>query len=79
MPDPKVMAAPAPNPLHILRTHKAQINCVGFSKDNERVYSCDLEGWVTMASTRTLRPLARWQAHSDSVLKVEEWNEMIVT
>lgn len=72
------MAAPAPSPAHILRMHKAQINCVAFSEDNERLYSADLEGWVTLTSTRTQRPLARWQAHSDSVLKVQEWDEAII-
>lgn len=73
------MASAAPTPIHILRTHKAQINSVSFSEDNERLYSSDLEGWVTLTSTRTLRPLARWQAHSESVLKVQEWNNTIIT
>ena len=68
-----------PNPLHILRTHVAQINSVFFSEDNERLYGGDLQGWVTVTSTRTLRSLARWQAHSDSVLAVQEWNESTLT
>lgn len=73
------MTTPPPSPAHILRTHKAQINSVCFSDDNERLYSADLQGWVTLTSTRTLRPLARWQAHTDSVLGVDEWNETILT
>ncbi|KAG8756237.1 ASTRA complex subunit [Serendipita sp. 396] len=69
----------SPNPLHIIRSHQAQINCVAFSEDNERLYSADIEGWVTLTSTRTLRPLARWRAHTESTLAVQEWNESIVT
>ncbi|PVG04431.1 WD40 repeat-like protein [Serendipita vermifera] len=73
------MSASAPSPTHILRTHKSQINCVAFSKDNERLYSADLNGWITLTSTRTMRPLARWQAHSDSILGVQEWDQSIVS
>ncbi|KAG8798026.1 ASTRA complex subunit, partial [Serendipita sp. 399] len=69
----------APTPLHIIRSHQAQINCVVFSEDNERLYSADIEGWVVLTSTRTLRPLARWQAHTESTIAVQEWNEFIVT
>lgn len=50
-----------------------------FSDDNERLYSGDAEGNVVVTSTRTLRPVALWKAHEDSVLGVQEWEGGILT
>ncbi|KAH8099976.1 WD-40 repeat-containing protein [Cristinia sonorae] len=64
---------PPPTPTHTLRTHSAALTSLFFSSDNERLYAGDASGVVSVTSTRTLRPIARWKAHGDSVLGVEEW------
>ncbi|THH01402.1 hypothetical protein EW145_g6921 [Phellinidium pouzarii] len=69
----------APSPSHILRVHPAHVNVVSFSDDNERLYSGDLSGSVLVTSTRTLRPIAIWKAHTDSILGVQEWASNIAT
>ncbi|KAF9805046.1 hypothetical protein IEO21_09207 [Rhodonia placenta] len=70
---------PSPSPSHILRTHVAQVNVIHFSDDNERLYSGDSSGTVTITSTRTLRPTAVWQAHTDGLLGIQEWEDSIIT
>lgn len=62
-----------PEPIRVLRTLTAQITSLSFSYDNERLYAADIEGWVTIISTRTMRPIAMWNAHEGGVLTVEEW------
>ncbi|KAL5486154.1 ASA1_1 [Sanghuangporus weigelae] len=69
----------APSPSHILRIHAAHVTAVSFSMDNERLYSGDTSGNVVVTSTRTLRPIASWRAHTDGVLGVQEWAMNIVT
>ncbi len=69
----------APTPLHLLRTHLAAVNCLAFSSDNERLYSADANGQVVVSSTRSLRPLAQWQAHANSILGVQEWEGQVIT
>ncbi|CCM03104.1 uncharacterized protein FIBRA_05224 [Fibroporia radiculosa] len=64
---------PPPTPIHILRTHNAPLAAVSFSADNERLYSGDGAGTVVITNTRTLRPLAVWQAHTDAILGIQEW------
>lgn len=68
-----------PTPSHLLRTHTAAITSVSFSFDNERLYSGDAEGTVVVTSTRSLRPLTQWKAHTNSILGVEEWAERVIT
>ena len=68
-------APPAPTPLHLLRSHSAPISTLALSPDNERIYSADATGRVVVTNTRTLRALAAWNAHSDSILGVEELSE----
>lgn len=70
---------PPPSPLHILRTHTSQVNVIYFSEDNERLYSADATGTVVITSTRSLRPTAVWQAHTDGVLGIQEWENRIIT
>ncbi|KAI0926060.1 hypothetical protein AcV5_008624 [Taiwanofungus camphoratus] len=70
---------PPPSPTHILRSHTAQVNALHFSDDNERVYSGDATGTVVVTSTRTLRSLAAWKAHTDGLLGVQEWGDSIIT
>lgn len=72
------MPAPPP-PLHVLRNHSSQLSALSFSTDNERLYSGDVQGTVLMTSTRTFRPVAMWQAHSDSILGIEEWLDVVIT
>lgn len=72
-------APPPPSPHHLLRTHTAAINVVYFSDDNERLYSADASGHVVVTSTRILRPLASWKAHTDSLLGVEELETYVIT
>ncbi|KAH9949985.1 WD-40 repeat-containing protein [Amylocystis lapponica] len=68
-----------PPPLHILRSHSAPVTVVFISDDNERLYSGDGAGTVTITSTRTLRPLALWKAHTDGLLGIQEWDERTIT
>ena len=72
-------APPAPTPLHLLRSHSAPISTLALSPDNERIYSADATGRVVVTNTRTLRALAAWNAHTDSILGVEEWHTFVIT
>lgn len=69
----------APTPLHLLRSHSAPISALAWSADNERIYIADAMGKVVATSTRSLRAITAWAAHTDSVLGVEEWDKYIVT
>ncbi|KAI0073470.1 WD-40 repeat-containing protein [Panus rudis PR-1116 ss-1] len=71
-------AAPS-SPLHLLRTHLANPNALWISEDNERVYSGDASGSVVVTSTRTIRSIASWKAHTDGILGVQEWGDYILT
>ncbi|EMD34181.1 hypothetical protein CERSUDRAFT_98111 [Gelatoporia subvermispora B] len=70
---------PPPSPTHLLRSHATPVNAVHFSDDNERLYSGDASGLVVVTSTRTLRALASWKAHTEGILGVQEWDEQIIT
>ncbi|KAH9052959.1 WD-40 repeat-containing protein [Lactarius deliciosus] len=65
------LAPIAPPPLHT-------IPHLFVSGDNERIYSGDVSGLVVITSTRSIRPLASWKAHTDGLLGVEEWGEQQV-
>ncbi|OBZ72030.1 ASTRA-associated protein 1 [Grifola frondosa] len=73
------MSHPPPSPSHILRGHIAQVNALWFSDDNERLYSGDAAGAIVITSTRTLRPLAAWNAHTDGILGVQELEDRVIT
>ncbi|KAG2060802.1 WD40 repeat-like protein [Suillus hirtellus] len=73
------MALPAPSPIHLLRSHSSAVSTLSISTDNERIYSGDTVGQVIVTSTRSLRPLASWKAHTDSLLGIEEWGSQIIT
>ncbi|KZT02625.1 WD-40 repeat-containing protein [Laetiporus sulphureus 93-53] len=70
---------PPPSPSHVLRTHAAAVCAIYFSDDNERLYSGDASGRVVITNTRTLRPSAVWDAHTDSILGIQEWEDHIIT
>ncbi|TFK72948.1 WD-40 repeat-containing protein [Pluteus cervinus] len=70
---------PPPSPTHILRIHGAPVSTLWISHDNERLYSGDSSGVVFITSTRSLRPMTSWKAHTDSLLGVEEWGSRIIT
>ncbi|OSD06412.1 WD-40 repeat-containing protein [Trametes coccinea BRFM310] len=70
---------PPPTPKHLIRSHATQVNVVYISDDNERVYSGDLSGTVVITSTRSLRAIASWKAHSEGLLGVQEWAGRIIT
>ncbi|TFK98627.1 WD40-repeat-containing domain protein [Pterulicium gracile] len=70
---------PPPLPRHILRHHRHPVSSLHISRDNERIYSADSSGLVAVTSTRTIRPIAKWQAHKDSVLGIQEWGDSIIT
>ncbi|PPQ67516.1 hypothetical protein CVT25_006057 [Psilocybe cyanescens] len=70
---------PPPTPLHILRSHTSPVSAIAWSDDDERIYSADASGKVIVTSTRSLRAITSWMAHTDSILGVEEWDEYIVT
>ncbi|TFY68523.1 hypothetical protein EVG20_g3519 [Dentipellis fragilis] len=73
------MQAPAPTPIHLIRAHSSAISAVAFSDDNERIYTGDATGLVVVTSTRSLRALASWAAHTDGILGVQEWDDGIIT
>ncbi|KIM84143.1 hypothetical protein PILCRDRAFT_818460 [Piloderma croceum F 1598] len=68
-----------PSPSHILRSHSAQLSALSISDDNERLYSGDVSGLVVITSTRSLRAIASWKAHTNGLLGVEEWINGIIT
>ncbi|KII85233.1 hypothetical protein PLICRDRAFT_116623 [Plicaturopsis crispa FD-325 SS-3] len=70
---------PPPSPTHLLRSHSSPLSALSFSADNERIYSGDASGLVVITSTRTLRAMASWNAHTDSVLGVEELGDQVIT
>ena len=73
-------AAPLPpTPQHILRSHSSPITALSVSGDNERIYSADASGKVVVTSTGSLRAITQWNAHTDSILGVEEWDDHIIT
>ncbi|TBU32609.1 WD-40 repeat-containing protein [Dichomitus squalens] len=72
-------APPPPTPKHLIRSHGTQVNVVCFSDDNERIYSGDAAGTVVVTSTRSLRAIATWKAHTDGLLGVQEWEALIIT
>ncbi|KAJ2965521.1 hypothetical protein NUW54_g14091 [Trametes sanguinea] len=72
-------APPPPTPKHLIRSHATQVNVVYISDDNERIYSGDLSGTVVITSTRSLRAIALWKAHSEGLLGVQEWAGRIIT
>ncbi|KAF9453422.1 WD-40 repeat-containing protein [Macrolepiota fuliginosa MF-IS2] len=74
------MSVPPPAaPTHLLRLHSHSINVLAFSEDNDRLYSGDASGFVAVTSTRSLRAIAKWQAHSDGLLGLEEWGDEVIT
>ncbi|KAF8751651.1 WD40 repeat-like protein [Rhizoctonia solani] len=73
------MAKAPPSPFKVLRIHNVQINTLHFSNENEYLVAGDSSGRVSITSTRTFRPIADWNAHTDSVLGVQEWGGMILT
>ncbi|CAE6457174.1 unnamed protein product [Rhizoctonia solani] len=73
------MHKPPPSPFKVLRTHNVQINTLDFFHNNEYLVVGDSSGRVSITSTRTFRPVADWNAHTDSVLGVQEWGGKIIT
>ncbi|TCD65141.1 hypothetical protein EIP91_003034 [Steccherinum ochraceum] len=63
----------SPAASRILRIHTTVVTSLFFSLDNERLYTGDASGVVSIAATRSFRPLAKWKAHEDGVLGAEEW------
>ncbi|KIJ67110.1 hypothetical protein HYDPIDRAFT_26512 [Hydnomerulius pinastri MD-312] len=73
-------AASPPSPLHVLRTHIEPVSALFISHDNERIFSGDAKGRVVVTSTRSLRAIANWTAHTDALLGIEEvGNQNILT
>ncbi|KAJ7475767.1 WD40-repeat-containing domain protein [Mycena latifolia] len=74
------MSSPAPaSPTHLLRSHSSDVTALFFSDDNERLYSGDASGRVVVTSTRSLRAIVAWQAHTDGILGVQEWGPRILS
>ncbi|TEB34631.1 WD40 repeat-like protein [Coprinellus micaceus] len=70
---------PPPAPTHLLRSHSASVSTLWISQDNERIYSGDASGNVVVSSTRSLRTISAWNAHTDSILGVEEFGSSVIT
>lgn len=74
------MSVPSPAaPNHLLRLHSHPVSALEVSPDNKRIYSGDSSGLVVTTSSHTLRAIARWQAHSDGLLGIEEWGDQVIT
>ncbi|KAI5892652.1 WD40 repeat-like protein [Schizophyllum commune H4-8] len=74
------MPQPTPAaPTHILRAHRAAISALHISPNNALVYSGDASGWIFVTSTRTLRTIASWQGHTDTILGLEEAGGLLIT
>ncbi|KAF8206583.1 WD-40 repeat-containing protein [Mycena galopus ATCC 62051] len=74
------MSSPAPaSPTHLIRSHSSDVTALFFSDDNERLYSGDASGRVVVTSTRSLRAIVSWLAHTDGIMGVQEWGSRIVT
>ncbi|KAJ7494649.1 WD-40 repeat-containing protein [Mycena galericulata] len=73
------MTSPPASPSHLLRSHSSDVTALCFSDDNERLYSGDASGHIIVTSTRSLRAIVSWQAHTDGILGVQEWGLRIVT
>ena len=73
------ISPPPPSPTHILRSHSSPISALYISDNNNRICSGDATGTITVTSTRTLRPIAKWKAHKESILGIEEWDSVIIT
>jgi hypothetical protein len=76
---PMSALASAPPPLHIIRSHTSAISALFVSSDNERIISGDVSGLVVITSTRSLRSMASWKAHTDGLLGIEEWGKRLIT
>ena len=75
-----IMSVPSPAaPNHLLRLHSYPVSALEVSPGNKRIYSGDSSGLVVITSSHTLRAIAQWQAHSDSLLGIEEWGDQIIT
>ncbi|KAL0577938.1 Astra associated protein 1 Asa1 [Marasmius crinis-equi] len=72
-------AESAPSPIHLLRIHSTPVSVLHISEDNERIYSGDSSGQVACTSSRTLRVITSWKAHTDGLLGVEELGNEIIT
>ena len=73
------MTTPPPSPLHTLRIHQQPVLALFVSLDNERIYSGDEKGRVVIASSRSLRAIADWEAHKDGLLGIEEYGDHVIT
>ncbi|KAF8207616.1 WD40-repeat-containing domain protein [Mycena galopus ATCC 62051] len=63
------MSSPAPaSPTHLIRSHSSDVTALFFSDDNERLYSGDASGRVVVTSTRSLRAIVSWLAHTDGIM-----------
>lgn len=69
----------SPSPTHILRSHSTPLATLSISDDNERIYSGDASGLVVVTSTRSLRAITSWKAHTDGLLGVQEWGQHVIT
>lgn len=69
------MALPPAQPAYILRGHSSQIHAVAFIRENARLVTGDVEGWVVLWNLSVKRPTAVWRAHEGAILGVSAWGE----
>ncbi|POS88293.1 hypothetical protein EPUL_000085 [Erysiphe pulchra] len=67
------MARPPPQPTYILRGHGSQIYAAKFIRENTRLFTGDVEGWVVLWDLAIKRPTAVWRAHQASILGLDVW------
>ena len=72
------MMAPAPHPLHILRTHSAALSALSCNESNTTLYAGDQDGFISITDLRTRRVITQWKAHQGGILGVEEWQGKLV-
>lgn len=68
-----------PSPVHILRLHRQPVTAIFISEDNERIFTSDSSGRVIVTSARSMRAISDWQAHTNSILGIEEIENIIIT
>ncbi|KAF8247818.1 WD repeat-containing protein, partial [Wilcoxina mikolae CBS 423.85] len=66
-------APPPPKPAYILRGHLSPVHAITFLTNNQYLLTADASGICILWLLTTRRPIAVWNAHTNSILSVAEW------
>ncbi|KAF8533891.1 WD40-repeat-containing domain protein [Trichophaea hybrida] len=67
-------APPPPKPAYILSGHLSPIHAITFLSKNQYLLTADASGICILWLLTTRRPIAVWNAHTNSILSVAEWS-----